>query len=361
MVIMSKNIFLAFTGKEIQQSESIFEIQDGYECWNLKKFGLDDFIMALKEKIQPINDHVLDNYKERKDNHIFGITEEKFKECSWGLLIPDSLDDVIGESYAETMFLINLYSPTFLYPIFFATDFGVHRPRNDKLIIQFSWFQNQSQLFKKKEFVSFFKALLPQSQYGTWQLYRSQNWNEEDWRLFVASMLFSGLKDYDNSKDSFGWQRESADMAAILESLFTAGDTQNEEIGYRLRKRVAVLLAPRFPSIENDIKELYKQRSAFVHGSFFAQIAKGSKTAFNSLPTPDINLLYKQKEYVRWALVAYLHLAQCIKSKPTDFGDAEKVIAVLERAIIDIEFRRKITTEAEKVFSWMSEPSFRMV
>lgn len=171
-------------------------------------------------------------------------------------------------------------------------------------------------------------------------------------------MLYSGLKDYDNSKDFFGWQRESADMAAILESLFTAGDTHNEEVGYRLRKRVAVLLSPRFPSIEDDIKELYKQRSAFVHGSFFAQIAKESKKAFHKLPIPDISLLYKQKEYVRWALVGYLHLAQCIKLESTDFGDAGKVIEVLERAIIDIELRRKLTIEAERIFSWMPEPNF---
>lgn len=73
-------------------------------------------------------------------------------------------------------------------------------------------------------------------------------------------------------------------MAAILEALFTAGDTTNEEVGYRLRKRVAVLLSEPFPSIENDVKELYTQRSAFVHGSFFAKIAKDTKRASNNLP-----------------------------------------------------------------------------
>lgn len=355
---MSKKIFLAFIGKEIEQEENIFEIEDGYECWNLKKFNLDDFIKILKERIPPINDKVLNNYKERKDNHLFGINEESFKKCSWGLLIPDSLDDVNGENYSETNFLINLYSPTFLYPVFYVFDFGIRRPRNDKPTIQFSCSQNQSQIFKTKEFVAFFKNMLPQAQYRGWQFYRAQKWNEEDWRLLVASMLYSGLKDYDNNKDFFGWQRESADMAAILESLFTAGDTHNEEVGYRLRKRVAVLLSPRFPSIENDIKELYKQRSAFVHGSFFAQIAKESKKALHKLPIPDISLLYKQKEYVRWALVGYLHLAQCIKLESNDFGDAGKVIEVLERAIIDIELRRKLTIEAERVFSWMPEPNF---
>ncbi len=68
---------------------------------------------------------------------------------------------------------------------------------------------------------------------------------------------------------SFDSQRESADMATILEALFTAGTGENTEIGYKLRKRVAAMLAFQFPSIEKEIKDLYKQRSAFVHGSFF--------------------------------------------------------------------------------------------
>lgn len=167
-------IHLAFIGKEIEQEENIFEIEDGYECWNLKKFNLDEFIKILKERIHPINDNVLNNYKERKDNHLFGINEETFKECSWGLLIPDSLDDVNGENYSETNFLINLYSPTFLYPVFYVFDFGIRCPRNDKPTIQFFWSQNQSQIFKTKEFVSFFKNMLPQAQYRGWHLYRAQ-------------------------------------------------------------------------------------------------------------------------------------------------------------------------------------------
>ena len=354
----NRSIFLAFIGQEIEQIEATFEIQSGYECWNLKKFTLDNFVETLKSKIPPVNNNVLKNYKRDEGNILdgFGLTEKQFAHCSWGLLIPDSLDDAIANSYAETTYLINLYSPTFLYPLFSGSDFGIMQQQHDKPLLTIAHYQNQSKIFNTGNFVSFFKMMLPQSQYGTWQLDRAQRWDEEDWRLFVASMLFQGLKDYDNSKTSFGWQRESADMGAVLESLFTAGDTQNEEIGYRLRKRIATLLSHRFPSIERDIKELYTQRSAFVHGSFFAQIARDSKTAYNNLPAPDFGLLYKQKECVRWSLVAYLHLAQLVKSQSVSYVGIETTLSLLEKSIIDIELRKKVLTDVETVLSSMPKP-----
>lgn len=343
--------FVAFVGPEIEQDEKVLAIKDGYEVWNLKKFTLDELVVALKAKIPPINGNVLRNYKLEADTRdMWGITQKQFEQCSWGIFIPDSLPDVLVGSYTETIFLLNLYSPAFLYPMFYVSDMGITRPDHEKRDI-FSYFHSQNQYlhFKKPEFVDFFKAMLPQSGYGTWQLDRAQKWEPEDWRLFVASFLFFGLRDYDNGKSSFGWQRESADMGAVLESLFTAGDTTNEEVGYRLRKRVAVLLSAPFPDIEKDIKELYKQRSAFVHGAFFAQIARESQHAFNNLPIPDFNLLYQQRERVRWALVACLNLANVVKSTPAEYG-GKVVIQLLEQAVIDIPLREKLLSETKKIF-----------
>jgi hypothetical protein len=254
------------------------------------------------------------------------------------------------------MFLLNLYSPNFLYPIFHANDMGIMRQRHDKDSMIYFHTQNHP-IFNDKNFVTFYKTLFEQSQYGSWHLDRIQQWNKEDWRLFVAALLYSGLKDYENAKNSFGWQRESAEMATILEALFTAGDAHNEEVMYRLRKRVAVLLAWKFPDIEKDIKELYGARSAFVHGSFFEQIAKESPKAYNNLPTPDFNLLYKHKEYVRLALVAYLNLAKIIKSEGID--NMKSVIDALEKAIIDVKLREKLTAETKKLFASMPEPTFK--
>lgn len=346
-------MFFAFTGKEIEQPEKIFEIQDGYECWNLKKLNLDEFSEEIKKKIPPVNQNVLPNYivEDKSIGGIFGINKKLYEKSSWGLLVPDTLEEG-GFAHTETMFLFNLYSPNFLYPLFSVNDMGIMKQDSKKDPLIYFHTQDHS-IFKTKEFVTFYKTLFEQSKYGSWYLDRIQKWEEEDWRLFVAAFLYTGLKDYENEKSSFGWQRESAEMATILESLFTAEKAKNEEIGYRLRKRIATLLSYRFPSIEEDIKELYTQRSAFVHGSFFAQIAKDSKTANNNLPIPDFGLLYKQKEYVRWALVAYLYLAQLVRLQSAMFGDIKTVINLLEQSIIDIELRKKVLEETEKILSLM--------
>lgn len=354
-----KTVFLAFAfaGEEIKQLQKIRKIDEGYELWNLKKFSRDEFIDALKKKIPPVNNNVLRNYGRAKTdgNDPFGITEKQYKECSWGLFISDSLDGM--GSYAETIFLLNLYTPVFLYPRFYCSDFGIQRISHSSFAASYTY-QNQTPFFKTKKFVAFFKTLLPQSQYAAWQLNRIKKWSKEDWRLFVASRLFSGLEAYDNRKNIFGWQRESADMAAALEALFTAGDASNEEVGYRLRKRIATLLSWKIPSIEEEIKEIYSQRSAFVHGSFFAQIAKDSKISNNNLPNPDIKLLHNQRECVRLALVAYLHLARLIQENPEEYKDPTTsknptVMSVLERAIIDIKLRGKIVKEIKALFSLM--------
>ena len=346
----TKTMFFAFTGQPVEQEEKFIEIQDGYEFWNLKKFKLVEFIDALKSKIPPVNNNVLHNYKiEDSTPASFGITEKQYEQCSWGLLIPDTLDEG-GFSDAETMFLLNLYSPNFLYPVFHANDMGITKQKHNKDLTIYFHNQNHS-IFNKSDFVTFYKLLFDQSKYGSWHLDRIQSWDKEDWRLFVVALLYFGLADYENVKSPFGWQRESADMATIMEALFTAGDTQNGEVAYRLRKRIAVLLAWQFPQIEKDIKKLYKERSSFVHGSFFQQIAKKSPNAYGNLPTPNFDLLYKQKEYVRFAFVAYLNLARVIKSE--GINGITSVISGLEQAIIDITLREQIINETKKLFALM--------
>ncbi len=352
----TKTMFFAFMGKEPEKAEKISEIQNGYEFWNLKKFTIDKFIEELKKKIPPINNNVVHNYKADSDSREpHAITEKQFEKCSWGLLIPDTLEEG-GFSHAETMFLLNLYSPNFLYPYFFANDMGIMRQKHDKDSMIYFHTQDCS-IFNNKNFVEFYKTLFEQSKYGSWHLDRIQKWDKEDWRLFVAALLYSGLKDYENAKSSFGWQRESAEMATIMEALFTADDTQNEEVGYRLRKRTAALLAWQFPEIEKDIKELYRARSSFVHGSFFQQIAKESPGAYNNLPTPDFDLLYKHKEYVRFAFVAYLNLARIIRSQGID--GVATVIDGLEQAIIDMKLREQIISETKKLFLLMPTSSIK--
>lgn len=353
----TKTIFFAFTGKDPGQTEKIRDIQNGYEFWNLKKFTIDEFVEEIKKKIPPINNNVIHNYKADGSNNRdpFTITEEQFKKCSWGLLIPDTLEEG-GFSHAETMFILNLYSPNFLYPYFFVNDMGIMWQKHDKNSM--IYFHTQDCLiFNNENFVKFYKTLFEQSKYGSWHLDRIQLWNKEDWRLFVAALLYSGLKDYENEKNSFGWQRESAEMGTILEALFTASDARNEEVMYRLRKRIAVLLVWKFPDIEKDIKELYGARSAFVHGSFFEQIAKESPNAYNNIPIPNFNLLYKHKEYVRVALAAYLNLAKIVNSGGID--NVKSVMDALEKSIIDIKLREMLISETKKLFDLMPELRFK--
>lgn len=346
---INEAIFLAFVGQPIKQRDAVFKIKNGYECWNLNKLSRDEFIEAIKKKIAPVNKNVLKNYQ----------IEKQYEESSWGLLIPDRPNDVLTDSYAETISLLNLYSSEFLYPIFYISRLGAVRPPSQSRFgVRSRHTQNQSHIFKKEKFASFFKTLLPQARYGNWQSDRVEKWGLEDWRLFVANSLFSGLIQYDGIKNIFGWQRESADLAVILEALFTAGDSQNEEIGYRLRKRVAVLLSWKIENIEAEVKDLYSERSAFVHGSFFAQIAKDSRRNNNQLPSVNFSRLHDQKEFVRLALVAYLHLARLIEEKPAEYMDPSTgknptTMSVLERAIIDIKLRNKIVKETRALFFLM--------
>jgi hypothetical protein len=350
----TKAIFIAFIGKDTKQQNNILAICDGYERWNLKKFTRDNFIETIKTKIQPINNNVLKFYKkEESEGTSYGITEKLFKQSSWGLLIPETLDNY--SSYEEIMFLINLYSPNFLYPLFYVNYMGITPIEHNKH--HMLYFHQQNHILFNKKFVSFYKILLEQSGYAAWNLDHVKKYDSEDYRLFVSAMLYSGLKDYEYEKSSFGWQRESAEMSTILESLFTAGDNQNEEISYRLRKRMAVLLSKQFPTIENDIKTLYNARSSFVHGSFFAQIAKESAKTESKIPIPDFGLLYKQKEYVRYALAAYLNLAIIIKTE--GINDTKSVMDALEQSIINIELRKILNKKTDEIIKLMPKPSFK--
>lgn len=342
---------IAFIGRDIKQASRIVEVGEGFECWDLRQFKFEEFAALVQEKIPPVNENVLKNYVAPADGSQFGITEREFKQATWALLVPIAPDDAIAYSPAETMFLLNLYSPDFVYPMFGASDFGLRRLGAATPPPITARYEDRSQTFLRPEFPAFFKLFLPQSKYGTWQLDRAQKWDKEDWRLFVAAKLYSELIQYDNQKDAFGWQREAAEMSAALEALFTAGDSLNEEVGYRLRKRIAVLLSQRFPQIEKDTKDLYGQRSAFIHGSFFKHIAEKSKLSDGGPPLPDFGLLQKHKEYVRCALVACLALAMMFQSRRENFGQAKNVMGALENALIDTALRSRVVAMADEVLA----------
>ena len=213
--------------------------------------------------------------------------------------------------------------------------------------------QNLATRFTTTKFAEFHQTLVSESVYSVWQAYRVASWNQEDWRLFVASRLFSELQQYEGGKQVFGWQRESTDLATILEALFTAEGNENTEIGYRLRKRLAVLLSKHVKNIEKDVKELYKQRTSFVHGSFFQHIYKETKitNGIAELPHPPFAFLYGQKENVRRALVAYLYLNKIRRADSSLFPGCASVLQILEGGIIDTTLRSIVDKHTTQILN----------
>ena len=94
----SKSIFIAFTGPEIDQTEPVCKVEDGYECWNVKKFHLDGFIAAMQGCIPPVNDDVAQrNYKHESGTpqDFMSVSDKQYGAASWGLLLPSDVPDSV--------------------------------------------------------------------------------------------------------------------------------------------------------------------------------------------------------------------------------------------------------------------------
>ena len=339
------HIFLGFYGweePEMNQDKEIFTIDEGFECWNLKKYSTEEFIEKIKTKIPPVNDNVLKNYLS-DESSTEGISDEKYKKCLWGLLLPIPNEDNLS-GYKKIVSIINLFSPKFMSPAFYVTDFGIHNIPETKQTDSPPNDHQGYELFKTQNFIDFYNLMYEQMNYFIWMRDSVLLWEDEDWRLFMAAGFYEGLKEYEQGRSPYTWQRESADMATFLETLFTAGDTQNEEIGYRLRKRVSSIIGWKFPEIEKEIKNLYKDRSEFIHGAYYKKILRGMRrnqhdNAMTSLP--DFEKLYKAKEFLRIIFVAYLHLSK-IKKDDDELNQYPSVQNILEESVMDIKLREKI-------------------
>lgn len=339
-------LFIAFygwPGSPIDQTKPVCHIDGDFEVWNLRKFSDEEFIGAIKDKIPPANKNLLKNYV-IADKSSEGINKKQYSQCLWGILVPNPCEHWLG--YKKALSILNLFSIKYMYPAFFVTNWGIRkvsefketgvRPNNNQGYEQ----------FKTPNFVSFYKEMVEQMKYFVWDRNDALAWTEEDWRLFMASSFYDGLQKYETSKTFYTWQRESADMATLLETLFTAGDSQNEEIGYRLRKRVGSLIQWKFNDIERELKDLYTDRCQFVHGSCYKGIIKAMKKNKydNAMPPPsDFEKLYKTKERIRFIFVAYLYLHKVIVSRSEKlFMTYKNVQEALEEAILNTELRTKI-------------------
>ena len=356
-----KYIFIGFKGwpepKNILNKKiTIFGKDKNFEIWDLRRFTYKDFLIKIKEKIPPINDTINNNYywKEKIDTDFVGMTEEEYKECLWGILLPN-IDNDKENFYYEVLFLLNIFCPIYLKPYFYVSGMGIynerkkiknpciHSPVNDEQ-------KNICKIIKSNNFVKFYEIFIIEIKkyneaYWTNSIQNREsvfNWNDEDFKIYFSFKYYKELEKYQNSKNPFLWQKECVDMSLILEILFTSGEQDKSNIGYKLRKRTGVLIGWKFPEIEKEIKDIYNNRSDFIHGSFYKQLKKDIKNN-KSYKNIDFDNLYNKKEKIRFILIAYLYLNKVIEEKvEKDFEEYNNVTELLEDAILNIKLRNKI-------------------
>ena len=89
----SQKVFIALGAHgEAETPKDITNIDRGFSLWNLKKIPVSDFVVRIQEEIPPVNRNVLGNYLLPSSNSArTGITEGRYAECSWGLLVPQTV------------------------------------------------------------------------------------------------------------------------------------------------------------------------------------------------------------------------------------------------------------------------------
>jgi hypothetical protein len=345
------SLFFAFMGAGINQIQPL-KTGGGFEVWRMQK-KLDDFIEEVRKKIPPVNDNALGNYHIGHPVTKFAqneIDEEYFSNVSWGLLIPCSME--LGKNVV--MSIVDLFSTRFLYPLFVVDDMSIEKMKTKRELWMSLVTQTQQEVFKNEYFSRFYIFLEPMATYVNLEESKRKSWDKEDWRLVAAWHTFCELRDYDDGKNIIGWQREASEITVILESLLTAEDATQNEVGYRLRKRAATLVGDFFPEIEKNIKKLYDKRCSFVHGSFFAEAAKQAKKSEDGFPLPDMaefDFLESQIEVARFVLVACLILSEATRANK--FDGYTKYMDVLEDSIINVDMRRRVNELVNPVLSLM--------
>lgn len=349
---MPKYIFIGFGNADLKTDKDKYKLSGEIELWNLKQISYSVFIKSIRKIFPPIGPQTEANYEKQENGQSpFGITENQYNKCTWGILLPNIYDNGID----ELRFIMDLYCGVFLYPFFLVNNLGVNvlaenlnKPPYDPSI------QNQNQFikFNSENFMKFLNIFSQAGQFSAWHALRVTKWEVEDFRMFTASMIYQGLSKYYNSKPIFMWQREMADISMLLENLFTAQGSVNTEIGYRLRQKITLLLQDKYPEINSKMKNLYDLRSEFVHGSFFNRMKKSTKTVegLGDLPKVEWQLLHETFEFARYALIIclYLHINRSLISDNQNQG-YESVINMIEDSILDIDIREKVLMKANNV------------
>lgn len=304
-------IFLAFGGMEIQQVEKRFIIKESFECWNLKKMGFLEFVNELKSEIPPINGNIKDK------NYLRGVIGKAdmpkiYDRCSWGLLLPH-LEDRDWTDDSQILFILNLYSPEFLFPLFKADDMGLDDLTRDlsKYYIEPNHTQNQSDIFKSSAFPEFYKKLLPQCALFSHHTDKTGKWTNEQMLIGMACFLFNDLRKYSSGKNPYTYHREYLDLCVILEMLLMKEDENWKK--KRIANRSYILINNKSSNVRSILTDVYHERSEFVHGKTFKAIKRYSMEKVYSDATIKYNkrhfdLTKKATNCVRHLLTAYIYL-----------------------------------------------------
>ncbi|MEK7528756.1 MAG: hypothetical protein AAB592_03235 [Patescibacteria group bacterium] len=347
-------LFIAFGGRKIETKDKIVPNGENIEIWYLCNFKKDELIEELKKRI------VFNKVPEKELPAKIEALLAQDAKPTWGILINDA--SVSDLRCSEMLGLMNLYAQNFLEPLFtieyvgILTDFGVRDAH-------FYWgHEGDAQHFRDVHFASFYEQLKPAIEYVGFNADNMTRWlSEKDkekkceyFRLFIALGLFNALQRNGRGKDPFLYFQEIVDIATIFETLLTQPD-EKTEVTYRLKKRATLLLQGAFPDIEKEISSLYSKRSDFVHGSYFASLAKSIKLSekygFPEVPLPEIDLLDLYRKYLRFTLIGYLLLFQKIKSR--EILEENTVPLLLEKALLDLKLRKKISEYLGEVFSFL--------
>jgi hypothetical protein len=350
-----QKIFLAFPGYQVTLKQKIKKIGD-FEFWSLEKIKDDEFISLIQKKIRPFNKNV-------KKNYFFINTEQDFKEsyknCSWGMLLPNYADDYLDGRY-ESSFTVDLFSELNMPVMFYVQRMGVSVEKKNLLIHEKAQFHSEDKKFLNKNFVSFYNLIFPSLIGIRWQAYEVAKWNREDWRMHVSCLLFNELAKYQKSKKVMTWQAECADIVSFYESLLSKEANDNGK--YKISQRIEVLLGryykKEFPKIVDGLRELFNSRNDFVHGSFFDRLKKGTKTYPDNkdmaqLPMVDFNFLENQSRMAKQILIVFLYLKKIFKGKklPNNYKTIPEMICA---GIMDIKIRNTIQDYTDQILKLVS-------
>ncbi len=163
----------------------------GYECWNLASVQMNDFLSSVRRRIPPMNENVLKNYGREAGGANRATWHQwrglRRKNVGGGCCLRPRSKRT-GERLCGDCVPCGRNSPCFLNPVFYLSDF---RESIALIIVSIisctSTIQNQARLFKRGEFVEFYKTLISESGYGVWQARRGwARWDMEDMRVFCG-------------------------------------------------------------------------------------------------------------------------------------------------------------------------------